>query len=242
MPFSVNAFVAFAACLSSIQGSRQITSTSNPDPFARYLYPLARPLPSPEVTIDVSDAPDLKPWAEQARKLVIDWFPHAAQLLATESYAPPKSIKLIFRNRINAPAYTSGHDITASASWVRRHPEDFGMIIHEMVHVIQAYPRGGDKPGWLVEGIADYIRWWRYEPESPRTRIDPAKASYRDSYRTTAAFLAWIVGKYDRTLVRNLDLALRSRSYSDEVFRKVTGRTVDELWAEYVSTLKPLVP
>ena len=32
--------------------------------------------------------------------------------------------------------------------------EHFGVVIHELTHVIQAYPAAGDKPGWLVEGIA----------------------------------------------------------------------------------------
>ena len=40
------------------------------------------------------------------------------------------------------------------AQWISDHPDDFGMVIHELIHVIQAYPAAGDKPGWLVEGIA----------------------------------------------------------------------------------------
>jgi len=33
----------------------------------------------------------------------------------------------------------------------------FGMVIHELRHVVQSYHRG-NTPGWLTEGIADHIR------------------------------------------------------------------------------------
>lgn len=208
------------------------------DPYAKYVFSLAKPLPAPEVVIDVTDSPESKPWAEEAQKLVHDWFPHVAQLLATEDYTPPKTIKLIFKKGISAPAYTSGGAITANADWIAKHPDDFGMMIHELVHVVQSYPRSRNNPGWLVEGIADYIRWWRYEPDAPRTRINPERAKYTDSYRTTAAFLAWVSGKYDRTLVRRLDRSLRDRAYSDELFQTVTGKPVAELWTEFVATMR----
>lgn len=68
------------------------------------------------------------------------------------------------------------------------HPDDQGAIVHEMVHVVQQY-RGRGNPGWLVEGIADYFRWFVYEPPSKQPHPDLSRASYRDSYRTTAAFL-----------------------------------------------------
>jgi len=160
-----------------------------------------------------------------------------APLLATDRYSPPAEIKLVFKENIQPPAYAAGSTITIKAPWIRAHPDDFGMVIHEMTHIIQHYPRQGKKPGWLVEGIADYIRWWRYEPETKRTPIDPDKASYRDSYRTTAWFLAWITGKYDRGLVRRLDESLRDGKYADDLFKESTGKTVDELWAEFAATL-----
>jgi hypothetical protein len=221
-----------------LSGPLAAQTADAPSPIARYVDPLARAREAPPVVIDVTAAPEAKAWAEQARALVRDWFPPVCQLLATEKFTPPKEITLVFKPDISAPAYTAGGEITVNATWIKQHPEDFGMIIHEMTHVIQAYPNGGDKPGWLVEGIADYIRWWRYEPEAPRTRINPEKASYRDSYRTTAAFLAWACYKYDRSLVRKLDEALRERKYSPEIFDKATGESLDALWGEYIAGVR----
>jgi hypothetical protein len=209
-----------------------------PAHFSRHLYPLAKAIPAPEVTIDVTDVPEARPWAEQAQALAREWFPLVTQLLATEKYTPPKTLKLTFKKELRVPAYASRDEITISGKWIASHPDDFGMVIHEMTHIIQSYPRGGNKPGWLVEGVADYIRWWRYEPESRRTPINPDKASYKDSYRTTAAFLAWAVGKYDRTLVRQLDEALRAGTYSDGLFEKAAGKTLEALWEEFVAPLR----
>jgi hypothetical protein len=206
--------------------------------LTRFLDPLNRPKDGPEVAIDVTAAPDVKPWAEKAAALVKEWFPHVCQLLATENYTPPKEIRLIFKPDISAPAYASGNAITVNATWIRQHPDDFGMMIHEMTHLIQRYPGRGNKPGWLVEGIADYIRWWRFEPEAPRTRVNPDRAKYTDSYRTTAAFLAWAVAKYDRGLVRKLDAALREEKYTPGLFEQATGKTLDVLWEEYITAVR----
>ena len=214
---------------------------NDPEYFARHLYPLSKPLRTPKVVIDVSDSPESRAWAEQAKKLTEEWYPHLTQILATEDFKPKKTLKLIFKKGIGPPAYASDGNITIKAEWIAAHPDDFGMVIHELTHVIQSYPggQGRIKPGWLVEGIADYVRWWRYEPEAPRTPVDPEKASYRDSYRTTAWFLAYVTGRYNRTLVYQLDRALRNGTYSDELFQKIAGKPLDDLWKEFAATHPP---
>lgn len=223
---------------SRAQDQPQPAVTEAASPYARYVYPIAKPIAVPEVTIDVSDVPEARPWAEQARTLARDWWPLVAPLLATERYTPPATLRLVFKKDLRVPAYTSGSEITISGKWIAAHPDDFGMVIHEMTHVLQHYPRGGNKPGWLVEGIADYIRWWRYEPEARRTPVNPDKASYRDSYRTTATFLAFVAGRYNRALVHDLDAALRTGSYSDDLWQKATGKSVDDLWTEFIGTIR----
>lgn len=56
-----------------------------------------------------------------------------------------------------------------AADWVKSQPNDFGMVVHELTHLVQRYPPGS--PGWLVEGIADYIRAKYFEPLIPLPAI-----------------------------------------------------------------------
>lgn len=203
----------------------------------RYVYPLAKPIPSPKFVIDVSDDPDSKEWAESAKKLAEEWFPHVCSLLATEDYKPPKEIRLVFRKKQDAPAYASGPMISFNGEWIKQRQDDLGMVIHELTHVIQAYPGNRHNAGWVTEGIADYIRWVRYEPEAPRRRIDKSKSSFRSSYHVTAYFLAYSAKKYNMALVPMLDRAMRKAEDPMPVFVKATGKTAEELWKEYADTL-----
>ncbi|NUL81336.1 MAG: hypothetical protein HUU60_01275 [Armatimonadetes bacterium] len=218
---------------------------------SKNMYPLAKAIACPPVAVDVSDAPEAKEWGETAKALVEAWHPKVTELLATdgrdpvtggsrgEAYKPPAQIKLVFKKTLNVPAHASGDTITISADWIARNPNDLGMVVHELTHIVQQYPPSRAKPGWLVEGIADYIRWWRYEPElhagSGRTKIDAEKSNYTDSYRTTAKWLAWCSRKYDMRLVPALDKALRHREDPMPLFEKLTGKSADALWKEFVS-------
>lgn len=215
------------------------SSVVAPSDLDRYLYPLAPPQKSPEISVDSAAAPELAEWGEKAKSLATDWFPEICQLLSTQDFKPPTNLKFVFRKGQNAPAYTSGHEISFSVEWVTKHPDDLGMVIHELTHVVQAYPRNRHDTGWLVEGIADYVRWWRYEPEAKRSKIDFTKATYHDAYRTTANWLAWVAKKYDLRLVPALDLSLRKAEDPLPVFEKITGKSPDDLWSEYKSEMSP---
>ncbi len=128
---------------------------------------------------------------------------------------------------------TGSNTKSVSGPWITAHPEDLGMMVHELTHLVQQYPDFRGKPGWLVEGIADYTRWWRYEPETPRPKIDPLKNKYTDSSRVTAAFLAFLANKYDKGIVPKLDKTLREKTYTDAVWKEITGKDLDTLWNEF---------
>jgi hypothetical protein len=133
-------------------------------------------------------------------------------------------------------ASTSGTKITGSVSYFRAHPDDIGAMVHETVHVVQNY-RGRGNPGWLVEGIADYIRFFKYEP-GKIGRIDPDRARYNGSYRQSAAFLAYLTDKYDKEIVRKINALLREGKYKEEVFKELTGKTVQVLGDEWKASLR----
>jgi hypothetical protein len=186
------------------------------------------------VTLDVSEAPGSKKWAEEARRLMIEWHPRIANLLPSRGFEPPRTITLKMSSTYKGVAATSGEAITVSSRWIEEHPEDVGVVIHELVHVIQAYPKN-DAP-WLTEGIADYVRWAIYEgkPQEwfPRPR---EKQGYKKGYRDAAGFLLWLERDRAPGIVNRLNRALRGGTYSDEIFQKAAGLPLAELWNLYVN-------
>ena len=190
---------------------------------------------APRVEVDTRETPDLAPWGEQARELVRQWHPKISEVLASDGFRPPEEVKIVFKDARKGVAATSGSTITITADWVRKHPDDFGMVVHELTHVIQHYPPNKANAGWLVEGIADHVRCFHFEPEKRLPPIDVKKASYRDGYKTAARFLDWVQTKYDPRLVSRLNAALRGGRYHDKLFDEYTGKPLDELWSEFIA-------
>jgi hypothetical protein len=188
------------------------------------------------IRVDTTETPDLADWGRHAGELCAQWYGRIAEMLPSEGFTPTAKVTLVFRDKMGGVAGTSRDRIAISARYVRGHTDDFGMVIHELTHVVQAYPPGG--PGWLVDGIADYIRIVRFEPRARRPRIDPDKANYTDAYKTTAVFLEWLEKEHHPALVQKLNDALRQGRYQDGLFRELLGKDVGELWADFTATLR----
>ena len=132
-------------------------------------------------------------------------------------------------------AYAHNGQVVVSSQWLHSHPEDLDLMTHELMHIIQSYP-GGAGPGWLTEGIADYVRYkYGLNNEDARWKLTPfnTKHQYTDSYRITARFLVWVSQNYDKKLVNKMDKKLRSNTYDPNLWKKFTGKDIDELWKEY---------
>lgn len=183
--------------------------------------------------VDTNDAVDLKEWGSQAGTLCVEWCPKIAALLSSEGFLFPKEVTLYFDPAMKGVAHAADGKITISAAYVRAHPDDRGMVAHELTHVVQSYPAGG--PGWLVEGIADWVRIVHFEPQAARPKLTRL-ASYKDAYKTTAMFLEWCEKQHGAGLVVNLNAALRVGKYRDELWKEITGKSVDNLWADFTKT------
>jgi hypothetical protein len=194
-----------------------------------------RPAPSLEVTVDTSAAPEMAAWAARAKSLCQQNYPLLLTILGGPEFQPPRKVKLLFKN-IKGAAHTAGDTITCAVPYFKGHPGDYGAVIHELCHVVQAY--GPQKvPGWVTEGIADYVRWFRYEPPNRRPRVNPKRAKYTDGYQTTAAFFDWICRTKDPGFVNRLNAAARGGQYRPELFQERAGKPLDELWAQFVASL-----
>jgi hypothetical protein len=206
---------------------REFVLDSQP-PVPVIKYPL-------EVRLDISEVPDMKDWCVKAGKAVERWYPTFCDYLASDGFTPAKVINIKFVDDNKGIAATGGNDITCHMGWFKAHPDDVGAVVHESIHVIQAY-RSRNNPGWLVEGIDDYLRWWVYE-SPPKRRLDPNRIKYTDSYQVTGAFLAWAVKAYDKDLVKKLNAACRKGEYKDELFKTLTGKDLDALFEEFKKSL-----
>lgn len=197
-----------------------------------------------EIIFDATEVPELQTWIDTKLRPVCEkWYPIIERMLPSEGYAAPRRVSVVFRKDMRGVAATSGTRITCAGDWFRRNLEGeaAGAVVHELVHVVQQYGRargGQPNPGWLVEGVADYIRWFHYEPEPLRPRPNPARAHYTDSYRITAAFLHYLVQTHAPDTVQRLNAAMRQGRYTAELWVEITGKTVDQLWDEYVQTLR----
>jgi hypothetical protein len=190
---------------------------------------------APRLTVvaDYADAPEAREWALAARDLCERWYPIVSARLNPNGAPAPRKYTLVFK-KMDGVAFTANGDatITVSAAWIKDHPDDFGMVIHELTHAVQDYRlRKSRTAGWLVEGIADYVRYFEYEPE--RSIKPNLKKSYRDGYTPAAAFLNWIERTHDPQLIRKLNARLKADAYADEAFEEFTGRSLERLWAEY---------
>ena len=201
------------------------------------------------IVIDTTAAPDLTEWARgELAPVVRQWYPRIVDMLPSEGYQAPTQLSIVFRD-MQGVAATSGTRVHCAARWFRGQlkGEAKGAVVHELVHVVQQYglARRANRnatrtPGWLVEGIADYIRWFLYEPETRGAEISAAglsRARYDASYRVSANFINWVVENHDKDLVRKLNAAARQGRYSDALWKEYTGHTVEELGEQWKQSL-----
>jgi hypothetical protein len=203
-------------------------------------------------TIDSTIAPDLTDWADtELRPVVQEWYPKLVAMLPSDGFNPRTNVTLRFRDDMRGvPASAGNGFINCNAGWFRKElkREARGSVVHEMVHVVQNYgrvrrddPDATRMPGWLTEGIPDYIRWYLYEPQTKGAEISQrnvARAKYDASYRVTGNFLNWVATKYDTNIVVKLNTAGRQGKYSEELWKGSTGKTVQELGDEWKKALE----
>ena len=161
--------------------------------------------------VDLGGFDDLKDWAARAEAQMESFWADTAALLYSKGFITPNAVYVQYRSGPNVTpvAATGGGVMTVNVAWCRKQPNDTGLTVHETAHVVQS----GGSPGWLIEAVADYIRWVRFEPQNFTYRIDPLKATPHDPYRTGAAFLGWCELHYNSLLVTHLNDATRFGHY-----------------------------
>ena len=199
-----------------------------------------------EFSLDTKGAPDLRGWAEkELAPVVAEWYPKICALLPSGGYSPPEKVFILFRGEMNGvPAFAQGNRVSCDMEWYRQNlkGEAKGCTVHELVHVVQGYGGGGKQnPGWLVEGIADYIRWFLYEPESRGAVIGAERADqvrYDGNYRISANFLNWVFGPSGGGSLKEVNALARAGKYDEGVWKEQTGKSLQELGEAWKVSLK----
>lgn len=165
-------------------------------------------------------------FAARAESTLKAWYPRIRHILGT-NYDTPVKVTLRFKN-MPGVAHTIGSLVEASSGYFKGHPDDVGALVHELVHVIQAYPNGA--PGWLVEGIADYVRYYYYEPLRGFTFKPRPGQDYHAGYNPAAALLAKVQVGRPQPIVSTLNTLGHEHKLTEAAFKDITGLTPDAAW------------
>ena len=146
-----------------------------------------------------------------------------------------KKVTFMIDPAYDGVAATGNDTVRFNPQWFYKHPGDIDVVTHEVMHIVQAYPEDAG-PGWITEGIADYVRYQMGVDNAGAGWKLPdynTKQNYDNSYRITARFFLWIEKYYDNAFVKNLDAAMRSKTYTDAWCNEHTGKTFPQLWNAY---------
>lgn len=180
-------------------------------------------------------APAFNPAISQ--RLIDTYFKVYPKLVKKYNKKATKSVTFVIDPDYNGVAGTSNGRVVFSAKYMTSHPGDIDIVTHETMHIAQSYGGRSGIPGWLTEGIADYVRYASGVDNAGAGWSLPKfsdKQSYKNSYRITARFLAWLEYAGHKGIVKQLDQAGRDKTYDNgAIWSKLTGKTIDELWADY---------
>lgn len=190
---------------------------------------------TPVIVLDTSAAPDMAGFAYRAKARCEAHYARIAHFLYSDGFMPPSRFRFVFTDA-DGPVAGDGNLIAFDARLYRKRPQDHGAAVRAMVKAIQKYPR--PDPEWLVEGIADYIRYYMAEPAAQRPALDPDGAHYTDGGPATAGFLDWVTRTRDAAFVPSVNAALREDRYTTSFWRERTRKDLDALWTEFLAAVR----
>ncbi|PVH26152.1 basic secretory protein-like protein [Sphingobacterium corticibacter] len=178
--------------------------------------------------------------AVQQKRLQNVFFTNYPKLVKDFNKNSLKEVTITIDTAYDGVAYAHNGKIVIAQAWMEKMPEDIDVVTHEVMHIVQAYPpRSGS--GWLVEGIADYVRYkYGVNNKAANWSLPELKDDhhYTKSYRISARFLDWIENNKKKGAVKQLDAAMREKTYTPEIWVNLTGMELDALWDAYVAANK----
>jgi hypothetical protein len=170
-----------------------------------------------------------------------------SRIICNILYRKPEEVKNVTRqgltiDAVGGVAYTAGGNITFSSNYIASFASgkstaaiDFelnGVMVHEGTHIWQ-YANGG---GWLVEAMADYVR---YKSGYDRLSRRGPGGNWNQPYTVGGFFIAWIEEKYDPDFGYKVNMGMKNQGFSyPDLVKQITGKDVDTVWAEYQAAIK----
>lgn len=179
------------------------------------------------VTRLLYDSPSDTPTNFHTVRLVVRSMPGG---VAYTTDAPSHSKEIHF-----SVEYFEGVYKNANRNLRRLRDEIRGVLVHEMVHVLQ-YSGKNTAPGWFIEGLADFIRL-RAELSPPHW-FKRRGGSWTDSYSTAAYFLDWVDTTVKPGFLKQMNVSLASNEWQNDIFQRFTSRSIDGLWNEYQESIQ----
>lgn len=149
----------------------------------------------------------------------------------------PRKVVFVIGKDYKGVAATVGAVIKFDQSYIRSYPNDIDVVTHELMHVVQSYGNS-EVPGWVVEGIADYVRHiYGVGNEKAGWKLPDYRSGqkYTDAYQVTARFFTWLSVHVRKDIVDKVNHAARKNKYTPEIWVKLTGKSIDGLWSDYIN-------
>ena len=216
---------AFLFGMSGWVSAMNVQQTSSRDSITRNGYTL----------IFINNAPEFS--QETKKKMEEAFFEVYPVLVKRFNENAAKKVIFVIDPNYNGVAYAAGGRTVYSPEWLAKHPEDIDVVTHEVMHIVQSYGNGSG-PMWVTEGIADFVRHkYGVNNEKGGWAMPAVRAGhhYTDSYRITARFFNWMETNMGESVINKLDKAMRDHSYTNNTWMELTGKGIDDLWAEYVT-------
>jgi hypothetical protein len=139
-------------------------------------------------------------------------------------------------------AFAGGGGINFSANYIGSYSQGkqpatisfelHGVLAHESTHVWQ-YTNGG---GWLVEAMADYVR---YRGGYDRLSRRGPGGNWNSPYTTGGFFIVWIEDKYDKDFGYKVNMGMKNQGFNYANFvQQITGKPIDMVWQEYQAEIR----
>jgi hypothetical protein len=227
--------VVLAVTVAALPAARASASVDNPS--CGWTTAWRGPLPGGDAYYNV------RWFASQLNDRCRQYYPLVVARLASTSlpdWHPRDSITFVFQWGGGIQTSAATGIVYLPIEYFNAYPHDWGAIMHELTHVAQNYP--GGQPAFVVEGIADYIRFslggslpaGNPPFESYDRARCPASEDYTSGYGCAAALLAYVQDVYHKDAPRAVHaLGVRNQgwTYSSELHR-LTGKYASTLWAE----------